>query len=668
MPGGTALLNATGQSGFEPVRDGIPEVPEIGLSPRLGGTGQFAIPLGPIRSHQFSADIQKIHGSHTFSVGVMVFHIHSFDDGWGSSVTFNQFATSATYDNGLNASSTGDGLASMLLNLPAAFSGFVGNTYANDTTNWQALYLQDKWQVSKKLNVSVGIRYDYVPPAAYKNNQVSGWNPACPVPAAGTFTGANGPANIIQFEDACFLIPIPFPTPNPPAPAAPTSPSWPIPNVRKSYFDPKYNGFQPRFGITYSVTQKTVLRAAFAMFDDHNNTLVQESQDPRIAWPFGAGISYGGLNQGIVNCTAPSLSASQACWNNFPSAASFQPPISYTPAVDFGAETTLKIPYAMEYNFDLEREITPNLVATVSYVGSQSRHLFLQPMYNAPLPQDMGPGPVAPRTPFPFIGQFPYDTNSGVASYNALQVKVQKRFSQGLTFLASYTYSKCLSIQDEGQSGSIQNPYDWSADKGDCDFNFPQILVFSYAYELPFGHGKYLGGSMNGVENGILGGWQISGITSLQSGAPFTVTANATDVANINPSSETERANVTGQSIRSGFAQTVETWYNPAAFTTPAPYTFGDVGRNTLRGPDDRNFDFALLKNFRITETKQVQFRSEFFNILNRANFAPPGGGSSGGFSTLGGYSGTAVNGTNFMHIFSAAAAREIQFSLKLMW
>jgi hypothetical protein len=464
-------------------------------------------------------------------------------------------------------------------------------------------------------------------------------------------------------------MPIPFPTPNPPPPAAPTSPSWTIPNVRKSYFDPKYNGFQPRFGITYSPTQKTVLRAAFAMFDDHNNTLVQESQDPRIAWPFGAGISYGGLNQGLVNCTAPSLSASQACWNNFPSAASFQPPISYTPAVDFGAYTTLKIPYAMEYNFDVEREITPNLVATVSYVGSQSRHLFLQPMYNAPLPQNMGPGPVAPRTPFPFIGQFPNDTNSGVASYNALQAKVQKRFSQGLTFLASYTYSKCLSIQDEGQSGSIQNPYDWSADKGDCDFNFPQIFVFSYAYELPLGHGKYFGGSMNGVENGILGGWQISGITTAESGAPFTVTANATDVANINPSSETERANATGQAVRpSGFKQTVQTWDNPAAFTTPAPYTFGNIGRNTLRGPGDVNFDFALLKNFRVTESTHIQFRSEFFNILNKANFAPPGGGSSGGFSTLGGYSGTAVNGTNFMHIFSAAAAREIQFSLKLMW
>ena len=669
VPGGEALLNATGQAGFEPVRDGIPEVPQIGLSPRLGGTGQFAIPLGPIRSHQISADIQKIHGSHTFSVGAMYFHIHSFDDGWGSTVGFNQFASSATYGNGLNDSATGDGLASMLLNLPANLFGFVGATYADDKTNWKALYAQDKWQASKKLSISIGIRYDFVPPATYKNNQVSGWNPECAVPPAGTFTGPNGPANIIQFENSCFLIPVPFPTPNPPPPASPTLPSWPIPNVRKTFFDPKYTGWQPRFGFAYSLDNKTVLRGAFAMFDDHNNTLVQESQDPRIAWPFGAGISFGGLNSGMVNCQNPNLNASQACFNNPPSAAQFLPPISYSPAFAFGAATDLKIPYAMEYNIDFERELARDLTLTASYVGSQSRHLFIQPMYNAPLPQNMGPGPVAPRTPFPFFGQFPWDTNSGVASYNSLQAKLQKKFSKGLVFLASYTWSKCLSVQDEGQSGSIQNPYDWSADKGNCDFNLPQVFVFSYAYELPFGKGKAFGGNMSGAANALVGGWQISGITTVESGAPFTVTANATDVANINPSSETERANLTGQAANpSGFKQTVETWYNPAAFTTPAPYTFGNEGRNTLRGPDDINFDFALLKNFRVAEGKQVQFRAETFNIFNRANFAPPGGGSSGGFATLGGEAGTAVNGTNFMHIFSAAAAREIQFSLKFLW
>src|SRR5207249_8654802 len=106
IPGGPDLLAATNTAAFEPVRDGIPIVPQISLAPRLGGTGQFAIPLGPIRSHQFSADIQKIHGSHTFSAGAMLYHIHSFDDGWGQATGFDPLPTSATYGANLNASST----------------------------------------------------------------------------------------------------------------------------------------------------------------------------------------------------------------------------------------------------------------------------------------------------------------------------------------------------------------------------------------------------------------------------------------------------------------------------------------------------------------------------------------------------------------------------------
>ena len=665
VPGGVDLLNATNQAGLTPVRNDIPIVPQISLSPRLGGTGQFAIPLGPIRSHQFSADIQKIRGSHTLSAGAMLFHIHSFDDGWGTSIGFDQYPTSANYvfnGSNSNASGSGDGLASMLLNLPSNLFGFVGYTGADDKTNWQGYYLQDKWQASKKLNIQIGIRYDYVPPARYKNDEVSGWNPDCPVPATPALPGS---AEAAAITNACFLIPIPFSTP--PGSGPVPNPSWPFPNVRKTFFDPKYNGWQPRFGFAYGATPKTVVRGAFTVFTDHNNTLVQESQDPRIAWPFGAGVSFGGLNRGVVNCEQPDLNASQACWSELPSATSFLPPNNYTPALAFGATPRLKIPYAMQYNLSVEREITPSLTGTMSYVGTGSRHLFIQPMYNAPLTP--GPGPVAPRSPFPFFGQFPWDTNSGVGSYNSLQVKVQKRFSEGLTFLGSYTWSKCLSIQDEGQSGSIQNPYDWSADKGPCDFNIPHLFVFSYGYELPVGKGKYFGSSMSGIGNAILGGWQISGITTAESGSPLTVTAG-TDNANINPSSETQRANpVAGAPLLpSGFHQGPEQWYNPAAFVLPPPFTYGTLGRNTLRGPKSINWDFALLKNFRITESKRFQFRSEFFNVFNNVNLSPPGGGASGGFSTIGGETQTAVSDPNFMKIFSAAAAREIQVSLKFLW
>ena len=654
IPGGLGLLAATNTTAFEPVRDGIPIVPQISLDPRLGGTGQFAIPLGPIRSHEISADLQKIRGSHTFSAGFMFYHIHSFDDGWGASVGFDQFPSSATYGSNLNASETGDGLASMLLNTPSSLFGFVGNTAADDRTTWQGYYLQDKWQVSKKLNIQIGLRYDFVPPAHYKDDHVSGWDPECPIPPDGSLQTQ---AAINQVIQSCFLIPVPFV--QPPTAANPNPPSWPFPNVRKTYFDPKYSGWQPRFGFAYSVLPRTVLRGAFAMFTDHNNTLVQESQDPRIAWPFGAGISEGGLNRAV-----PSV-----FWNALPSANSFLPPVNPTPAIAFGADPRLKIPYAMEYNFGIQHAITSNLTATVNYVGSGSRHLFIQPMYNAPLPSKMGPGPVAPRTPFPFFGQFPADFNSGVGNYNALEAKVEKRLSYNLTLLGSYTWSRCLSIQDEGQSGSIQNPYDIRADYGPCDFNIPHILVVSYAYALPFGKGMTFLSNAGRAADLLVGSWQISGIATFESGLPFTVTVPF-DNANINPSSETQRANpVPGVPLLPpGFKQGQAAWYNPAAFTLPPPYTFGTLGRNTLRGPKAENLDFALFKNFKFAESKSLQFRSEFFNFLNNVNFAPPGGGASGGFSTLGGESRTGVGSPGFMQVFSAASAREIQFSLKLLW
>jgi len=142
------------------------------------------------------------------------------------------------------------------------------------------------------------------------------------------------------------------------------------------------------------------------------------------------------------------------------------------------------------------------------------------------------------------------------------------------------------------------------------------------------------------------------------------------DNANINPSSETQRADrVNGVPLLpAGFQQNIFHWYNPAAFAIPSQFTFGTLGRNTLTGPKLVNFDFALFKNFKFTESKSLQFRSEFFNIFNEVNFSPPGGGASQGFSTLGGEVNTAVSSPNFMRILSAAAAREVQFSLKLIW
>jgi hypothetical protein len=185
-------------------------------------------------------------------------------------------------------------------------------------------------------------------------------------------------------------------------------------------------------------------------------------------------------------------------------------------------------------------------------------------------------------------------------------------------------------------------------------------------YQLPFGQGRHFAPNAGRALDAFVGGWNMSGIVSAFSGTPFTVTLPF-DNAN---AGTTQRPNtVPGcQLVPSGFKQTISEYYNTSCFSLPDPYTFGNLSRNSLRGPDFRNFDFSLFKDFKLTESKRLQFRSEFFNILNRANFSPPGGSATAAFSSLGGAVSTQFGTPTFMQIFNAASARQIQFALKLVF
>jgi hypothetical protein len=280
-------------------------------------------------------------------------------------------------------------------------------------------------------------------------------------------------------------------------------------------------------------------------------------------------------------------------------------------------------------------------------VGSVSRHQFIQPAANTALTP--GPGPVGPREPYPaYGGSFSFDENVGNASYNALQVKLQKNLSSGLSFLGSYTWSKALDIQSEGQSGSIETIYDLRRDWGPSDFNRTQMFVLNSIYQLPVGAGKKYLSNANGFVRTILGNWNVGGILTMNSGQPYRIVAGG-DIANVGGGSQ--RAQVVGDP-NSGFARSRLEWFNTAAFALPAPYTFGNEGRNNLTGPPLKNLDFIAYKDFLFTERLRLQFRSEFFNIFNHANFGLPNNDvQSASFGVITG---------------TATAPREIQFALKL--
>lgn len=598
---GSAFNDAIHFSQANPPKNGLSYGPTVQLSNGYSGVNQSDTPNGPQENSDYHVDISKVIGNHTIGVGGMIYHIHSFDDGFHYTVNFTQNATSQ----GALANTTGLGPASLLLGLPDSLNGWLGDTSANQTVNWYGGYLQDQWQALRKLTLTFGLRYDYVGPADY-HKIVSGLD---------ALTGQ-------------FII------------TGPYLPLFPKATGPKGYFYPQYTGFEPRFGIAYQSSERTVFRGALAVLDDHNNTLVQENQDLRLSWPTGIATSVTGLNRSLPSTFIDQLPAASTYFNPL------------TPYASFGANPHNKIPYSIEYNTGVEHQISSSLVLDLDYVGSVGRHQFIQPIANTAIVP--GPGPLASRgQPFPqYGGPFSFDMNAGNSSYNAFQAELKKSLSSGLFFMASYTWSKSLDIESSATSGTMQSIYNLGLDYGPSDFNRSQIFVLSGVYTLPIGRGKSFLSNSNALVQAVAGNWNLGSIISLVSGAPFNAVAGG-DVANVGGGAQ--RAEKNGSPYRgSGFRQSPQSWINHAAFSTPAQFTFGNESRDDLIGPPFKNVDFSVLKDIALKDPLSMQFRGEFFNIFNHTNYGTPENN---------------VQSSSFGKITSAnGSGREIQFGLKVLF
>jgi hypothetical protein len=346
-------------------------------------------------------------------------------------------------------------------------------------------------------------------------------------------------------------------------------------------------------------------------------------------------------------------------------------PVPGTPA---DAQHTMgrhnRTPYSEQWNGGIQRELANNLMLEVQYVGDGGRHMSLFTNRNDPEP---GPGSVGFPGHFrpyqyadPLMGTYPSSPglgadsemeNSVSSSYNALQVKLDKKFSNGLQALVSYTWSHYIDIGGSGfsQSSAPQNDDNPAADRGDGNFDFRHILTASWVYDLPAGKGRRFLNNSNPVVTGLLGGWEFTGIFHANTGGVLDVNLSA-DIANVGQRSLTERPNYAGGAQRvtpaSGSDQQLG-YLNASAFTLPAIYTYGNLGRNTTRNLGQQTFNLGVYKNFPINEGKQsIQFRAEFFNAFNHVN--------------LGGIDGTVEDAT-FGDIGSVQdPSREIQFALKV--
>jgi len=511
-------------------------------------------------------------------------------------------------------------------------------------------YAMDQWKVTDKLNVNIGLRYDLTFMPIYGNSPSDNYYVGDMDFRNGTYILAHNAPSCLQTN------------------AAPCIPGGVLPaNVVTTplgggaIFHTDYNDIQPRVGMVYQLFPNTVLRAGYGRFFDNWAAITQTAQNYEGTWP--SLDQLGASNINAVTSGAPTTTAEDPL--NQGSGPPVTGPTPFTQSTWF-ADPYLKRPYADQWNFGVQQQLSSKDVLTVNYVGSVGRRLDIGGAYNVAMaaggnvgcpsyaanPNDFNCG-----APFPYIGATAYDRSQGKSTYNALQVSLNGRQQHGLTYLISYTWSKSLDLGCSGFYGvegcSIQNPYNLQADKGPSATDLPQIFSAAWVYTLPFGKGgKFSSGSR--VVNALIGGWNLNGILSFNSGTAFDAGSgkDQAETGNYNYGNGYgyERANLVGSPYPS--SKSPAEWINVSSFQLPALNTFGDLGRDSLRSDWYKNLDLSIFRQFPITERFRMEFRFETFNLTNTPVWAVPV---------------TSMEAPNFGAVTSTAnTARQLQFGLKL--
>lgn len=486
-------------------------------------------------------------------------------------------------------------MADYLLGFMSNTEGQVGAPIANFRSNYFAFYIQDTWKVSQRLTLNLGLRYEYDAPYYDKHDAIVNVDFRWDNSVEPTFVRAGTGDPYAG---------------NPPFPWAPSVKYVRDGRFGRGAYAPDKNDFAPRVGIAYQINKKTVLRT-------------------------GAGIYFvrdiGNAVFDIVRNAPFTIRRNEPADPVRPNQTWSRPfTITGNPTFLLINQYGERSSYVPQWSFGLQRELSGDTSLEVTYMGSAGIKLRRLLNYNIPEP---APGNSNLNRPFPAFGQFQTMNASTHSNYNALQVRLQRRFSQGLTILGSYSYSKSIDFGSgirttDGDKLTPTDPYNglWR-ERGLSAFDFRQRFTASWLYELPIGKGKrYLGGA-SGPANHILGGWQLGGILTFQDGFPLTAYCGPGNIQNggdgCYPDAVGNNPNLSRDQ------QTVGRFFDTSAFVNRLPggsqFRYGNSGRNTIIGPGIISFDFSAVKLFRIGERAGVEFRGEFFNLPNHPIFNPPG-------------------------------------------
>ena len=556
------------------------------------GVNQCNCPLKETENHfQWVNNWTKIAGNHTIKFGADIRRAQQqripSDLHRSGEINFN---ASETGDFGIDQlaggnASTGSGLASYLLGLPATFGRYYTayDYYPGLRQTRLFFYGQDSWRVTTKLTVNYGLRWeDYLPQTAAKPG------------GAGSFDPATGEVLVAGIGD-----------------------------VPRNLGVQAYNKlFEPRIGIAYQAAPKTVFRAGFGA----------SATPAGLGSVFGQGADY---NPPIVN--PQSVNQSNIYFAPFNLLKG--PPAPLNPPVGTNGRYLLpdgiginyftdpldsyRIPEVYFWNFTVQQQLTSTMALEVGYVGNVGRHLFESLNRNQAVP---GPGDVDPRRPFYNTfgleqGIYQY-CNCSTSNYNALQTKFQKQFSHGLDFLLTYTWSKAMDYASEGGGGSPSNIYDGRNDYGPASWDHEHTITFTHDWDIPVGRNRHWTLGNNAVADAILGGWRLSGVHTWSTGSPFTPTVANAPLLN-DPDFSQVRADLVGSPNVSN--PNASLWFNPAAYSEPQqPFRQGTASRNSLRGPSLWESDLSLSKNLLLSERFKLDLRADAFNVFNHVNLGNP--------------------------------------------
>ena len=571
-------------------------------------------------NYEFFDNVLIHRGRHAIQFGGYFFHL-SFQpvnpNGARGLFTYNgKWTTASPTATATNLNS----LADFLLGDPASAQVGIGEGAEHAHTNWAHFYLQDTWRVTPRLSLDAGLRYEFNQNLVDAYNQFSNIDLSVP---GGRFVAASNGGGQIN-PSAGVLLPLS------PIPVVPSSSvGW-----NNSLLTPRALRLSPRLGLAWDVPYlpQTVLRAGFGIYTNQAAYSVLQN-----------------LAENLPFFLLKTVNANQSALPVYNTENILTSTMLGTVGAN-GVNHDFRIEYNEVWNLAVQHALGANTTVEAQYVGSRTVHADSSTALNIPVP---GAGAVQSRRPFPALNAFTSIRWDGWADFHALTLKLNRRFSHGLTFQTNYTWSKSLDdASDPGTTNNEynlpQNVYDLPAEKALSSFDHRQRLVASAVYDLPFSNGA------TGWLRALVRGWQTGVILAVQTGAPFTVNLPVgADPANIGTVNgvNIERPNLVGDPNHG--PQTPGAWFNTAAFAVPAAYTFGTAGRNAVYGPGYADLDLSLQKIVTLREGLNLQLRGEAYNALNHPNFDIPG---------------RIFGSATFGQISSAENAREIQLALKLIF